>query len=476
MVGDYAAQGDPTPNLDLCPHAPTPAQRRFLDRPELEVLYGGAAGGGKSDALLMAALEYVHVPGYSAIVFRRTFADLALPGAIMDRARSWLQGRARWNEQAKRFTFPSGATLQFGYLEHEADRYRYQGAEFQFIAFDELTQFPESVYSYLLSRLRRTAQSGVPLRMRGATNPGGVGNEWVMKRFPIPDEGMPILPVSVSDETGRVFIPAGLADNPHLDRESYERNLSELSEVDRRQLLDGDWHAARGKFFSDYDRDRHVVLAFDPPVSSWRWYGGFDWGWSAPASFHLGGFDGEGVCTITDEYYGAKVGDEDIVAEIVSIIKGRGLKLSEVPIAADPSMWAEIPNRRGYGERRVEAYQAAGLLMIPADNARRDGWANVRRYLRRDLIRFMRGRCPALLRTLPVLEADKNKPEDVDTKMEDHAADCLRYLLAQRPLPAAPTEEQRQERRDAENRESVRRAEIERRLRKPKTAQRRIDY
>jgi hypothetical protein len=153
-----------TPRLTrYCPHAPTEQQtvaliaHRFLpdDEPS-EIFYGGAAGGGKSDWLLMGALEYVDVPDYAAIIFRRTFTDLALPGAIMARSRQWLaQTDASWNDQLKQWRFPSGATLQFAYMDHDGDELRYQSAEFQFVGFDELTQFPEEQYEYLFSRLRR---------------------------------------------------------------------------------------------------------------------------------------------------------------------------------------------------------------------------------------------------------------------------------------------------------------------------------
>ena len=200
-------------------------------------MYGGAAGGGKSDALLMAALQYVGVPGYSAIIFRRTYSDLSLPGAIMERAHEWLiehvqSGEIKWNDNKKTFTFPSGATLTFGYMEHEKHKYRYQGAEFQFVGFDELTQFPESQYRYLFSRLRRLEGARVPIRMRSATNPGGVGHEWVKQRFLI--EGQ---------EKGRVFVPASVEDNPYLDQEEYVQSLQELDPFTRRQLLTGDWDA-----------------------------------------------------------------------------------------------------------------------------------------------------------------------------------------------------------------------------------------
>ncbi len=197
-----------------------------------------------SSALLAAALQYVDIPGYSAILFRRTFGDLTLPGALMDRARKWLSpyqlaGEVRWVDKEKSWVFPSTARLAFGYLEHENDKYRYQSAEFQFVGFDELTQFTETQYRYLFSRLRRLKGSKIPIRMRSASNPGGLGHEWVAKRFI--DEGV---------SKGRIFIPAKLEDNPHLDINEYEMSLAELDPVTRAQLRDGNWKIkAAGNLF-----------------------------------------------------------------------------------------------------------------------------------------------------------------------------------------------------------------------------------
>lgn len=206
-------------------------QAAFLLLDQLEALYGGAAGGGKSDALLMAALQYVDVPAYRALLVRRTYTDLALPGALMDRAHHWLgRSGARWNAAAKQWRFPSGAILAFGYLDHSRDKYRYQSSEFQFIGFDELTQFHEEDYTYLFSRLRRTEGIRVPPRMRAASNPGGIGHDWVRRRFLI--EGA---------NANRIFLPATLADNPHLDRDEYARSLDRLDPRTRAQLLEGDW-------------------------------------------------------------------------------------------------------------------------------------------------------------------------------------------------------------------------------------------
>ena len=254
------------------PQSPTPRQQLFLDlKDEKEVFYGGAAGGGKSSCLLMAALKYVDVPGYSALLLRRTYADLSKPGALMDRAHQWLRGTgAKWNEQKKQWTFPSGAVLTFGYLENDNDKYQYQGAEYQFIGFDELTQFKESSYTYLFSRLRRLKSSDIPLRMRAASNPGGVGAGWVYERF-VPEGFSPeqareqkVFWKEGEEEDGRVtlraFVPATLDDNPHLDREEYAHSLQELDAVERARLLRGDWSIQeRGNILSMWDENYHVI-------------------------------------------------------------------------------------------------------------------------------------------------------------------------------------------------------------------------
>ena len=221
-------------------HRPTPKQAAFLLVDDREALYGGSAGGGKSDALLMLALQHVDVPNYASIIFRRSYADLALPDGLIPRSQQWLAGTgARWNDLKKQWLFPSGATLSFGYLEHENDKYRYQGSAFQCICWDELTQHSESSYSYLFSRLRRLEGSDAPLRVRAASNPGGVGHEWVRQRFLT--EGM---------ASGRPFLPARLYDNPYLDRDEYAEALARLDPVTRAQLLEGDWTArAEGGLF-----------------------------------------------------------------------------------------------------------------------------------------------------------------------------------------------------------------------------------
>lgn len=257
------------------PQSPTPRQQLFLDLDDKkEVFYGGAAGGGKSSALLMAALKYVDVPDYSALLLRRTYADLSKQGALMDRAKEWLSSTgASWNEQRKMWTFPSGARLAFGYLETENDKFQYQGAEYQFCGFDELSQFTETQYTYLFSRLRRLKNSDIPIRMRSGSNPGGVGAAWVKERF-IPDLFLPEDAIeeriwtkeTFDDESGKVntryFVPARLDDNPYLDQAEYDESLGELDPVTRAQLRRGDWQITlRGDILYMWS-EPHVLITW----------------------------------------------------------------------------------------------------------------------------------------------------------------------------------------------------------------------
>jgi predicted phage terminase large subunit-like protein len=231
---------------------PSMKQKLFLRSQDKEVLFGGAAGGGKSSALLMAALQFVDVPGYSAILFRRTFADLNLTGALMDRFKDWMSDfpEVRWNNNTYMATFPSGARVSFGYLNNVNDYLRYKGAEYQFVGMDEVTEIRQSDYSYLFSRLRRPGTgplSKVPLRMRATTNPAP---NWVRQRFIV--EG---------SEKGRIFIPSTMYDNPGIDHESYREMLAELDPIERKRLEFGDWWAT--SLGSLFKREDFVTVGYE---------------------------------------------------------------------------------------------------------------------------------------------------------------------------------------------------------------------
>jgi phage terminase large subunit-like protein len=266
-----------------CPHKPFPKQQAFLELTCREALFGGGAGPGKTEALLMAALMYAHVPGYSALILRRDYPRLALPNSIMDRARQWLfKSDAVWNAQAKVYHFPSGAVLQFGYIDNPDDRYRYASSEYQFIGWDELTEFrlgpgDDNPYEFMFSRLRKSADMPVPLRMRAASNPGNIGHHYVRRRF-ITEEALAALrddlpQVFYADKQAcdRAFVPALLADNPHLHMQEYIGNLMHLPAVTRARLLQGDWSVVedaiiKGDWLRYYDLHGEMLV----PLNKFR--------------------------------------------------------------------------------------------------------------------------------------------------------------------------------------------------------------
>lgn len=254
-------------NPYLAGHFPLPMQWMFLrghldyppeDKSAFQALYGGAAGGGKSDALLMAAAQHVDRPEYAALLFRRTYKDLAMPGALMNRAMAWWKKApgVHWNGTDKLFTFPSGAVVQFGYMQTNDDKLNYQGSEVQYVGWDEATQFPDDIpYNYLLSRIRRPANSDIPLRSLAASNPGGPGHEWVKREFDVELDGH-----------GFPFYPARVVDNPYIDRESYIAGLMHLHPTTRAQLLAGDWRAREP---GDYFRREWFGPLLDPETDLW---------------------------------------------------------------------------------------------------------------------------------------------------------------------------------------------------------------
>ena len=223
---------------------PNPKQLAYLHLVHtLEVLYGGAAGPGKSWALLAGATQFVDDYPTKSLLIRRTYKDLSQPGGLMSKSHEWFGPTdAHWSGDTYTWSFPSGATITFGYLENENDHLRYQGGEYHYVGFDELTQLRENQYLYLFSRVRRLKGFPVPPQVRSATNPGGPGHEWVRKRWNLPDGPLP------ADQARRKFVPAHLDDNPHLDEEEYAESLKVLSSSDTGditylQLRHGDWTA-----------------------------------------------------------------------------------------------------------------------------------------------------------------------------------------------------------------------------------------
>lgn len=266
------------------PVLPTPLQLAFCCLPSLEVFYGGALGGGKSEAMLMAALQYVEVPGYSAIIFRKSFADLSRRKALLDRAAEWLGPHlgktVKYQPLTRSFHFPSGATLAFGYMGTKGAHETIQGAEYQFIGIDEVTQHLEDDAMYANTRCRKTHDMDCPLRIRWTGNPGGIGHAWVKKYYGItknpafnPTDGYNVgdhffakNPMFIGKQPeGRIFLPARLVDNPYIDKEEYIPALKNIDPITKAQLLDGDWDASpnsrfKKEWFPRYKRNGEYII------------------------------------------------------------------------------------------------------------------------------------------------------------------------------------------------------------------------
>lgn len=230
----------PRPYLSkYCPATLSPKQEAFLLAPQAEVLFGGAAGGGKTSGLLIAALQYADQPNYNALILRKTYAELEMPRSTVSLSKEWLSKTdARWRE-GKYWQFCNGATLSFGYLARDDDKWQYGSAQYNFIAFDEAAEFPlEETYMFMFSRLRRDVNSKIPGRMRLGANPIGPGASWLKRRF-----------ITTADPN-RLYIPSKLDDNPYIDKEDYRKSLAKLPPYVRIALENGDWDAKPpGKMF-----------------------------------------------------------------------------------------------------------------------------------------------------------------------------------------------------------------------------------
>ena len=406
---------------NFCPHEPTPRQAQFLALDCQEALYGGAAGGGKSDAMLMSAAKYVHVPGYAALLFRRTYADLSKDDAIMTRAREWwIPQGVRWDAKDKRFTFPSGATIAFGYLDCDNDRYNYQGGAWQFIGFDELTQFPEAWYTYLLSRLRRATGVSVPLRARGASNPGGVGHDWVFKRF-----------VDPSTRLGE-FVPAALVDNPHLDQVAYRASLSLVDPTLRRQLEEGLWiRDGSGLVYAHFDEARNGV-ASAPPIKTHAL--GLDFG-----------VNDENALTVL----GWRPNDPTVYVLRSYRKKGLVSAVAEEVLALDEQFHFDfvVGDTGGMGKLFAEELAARyGIVVHPADKSNKQGFISL---MNADLgngrIKVLLDECKDLVGEWVSLPWGPSLLKE-DPKFLNHAADSALYVwrasLAyhERPAPVMPAQ------------------------------------
>ena len=405
-------------------------QTDFLAAGEKDVLYGGAAGGGKSFAMLIDPLRYCHITEHRALILRRSMPELR---EIIDKSRE-LYPRAfkgaKFKEVEKLWQFPSGAKIEFGFLERDADVYRYQGQAYSWIGFDEITHLPtEFGWNYLASRLR-TTNPELKTYLRCTANPGGAGATWVKKRYVNPSE--PNESFTGDDGLTRRFIPARLQDNPYLSLDGrYEQMLKALPDVQRKQLLEGNWDVTEGAAFTEFDVMEHVITPFEIPVG-WERVKGIDYGYASESACVWGTVDpSDGTLIIYRELYRKGLTGVDLAQMITNM---ELIDPYSVPGVLDTAAW----NRTGTtGPTVGETLQRAGHKLRRADKNRIQGKIQIHEYLRvqpsgRPKIQIFNS-CPNLIRELQSLPLDKSKPEDVDTHAPDHAYDALRYLIMSRP-------------------------------------------
>lgn len=442
---------------------PQKKQLMFMERPEYECLYGGAAGGGKSDALLAEALRQVHIPHYTAIIFRKTVPQLS---ELVDRSRTIYKTsfpQAVFNAQEHCWRFPSGAKIYFGSMQYAKDRFNYQGRRYDFIAFDELTHFTWDEYSYLFSR-NRPSGPGTRVYLRATTNPGGVGHAWVKERFitaappmtPINEEYKVASPEGklLTLNRKRIFIPSSVFDNRVLLKNDpdYLANLAMLPEAEKKALLYGNWDSFDGQVFTEWRNDpehyddmhfTHVVEPFKIP-KNWQIYRGFDFGYTRPFSVGWYAADGDGRLYRFREYYGCDgVPNNGLRLEPTQIAEGikeieeqdPNIKGRTVIGIADPSIFDG-----SRGRSVAEVMEKSGVYFRPGDNARISGKMQFHYRFAFDSegipMLYIFKSCKNFIRTIPALNYSQSNVEDIDTSAEDHIYDECRYVLMHIPIKA----------------------------------------
>lgn len=441
--------------------SPQPKQAAFMARPEYEALYGGAAGGGKSDALVVEALRQVGIPHYKALIVRKTYPQLA---ELIDKSLNYYPRaypKARYNASAHTWNFPSGAKILFGSMQYTKDRTRYQGQAYDFIGFDELTHFTWDEYSYLFSRNRPNGP-GTRVYIRASANPGGVGHGWVKERFVTAGKPMTTIweDVTWRDPSGqehrarqsRIFVPSSVFDNPALlnNDPDYVRRLASMPEAERKALLYGDWDTFSGQVFTEWRNDpehyadrlhTHVITPFRVP-DGWTIWRSFDWGYSRPFSVGWYAVDHDRRMYRIRELYGC-TGTPNTGVQWEPAHVAREIRRIE----------AEDPNLRGrkiYGVGDPAIWQSDGTESIGAlmerervffekgDHNRIAGKMQVHHRLAFDgdglPMLYVFTTCRHFIRTVPNLVYDETDVEDIDTDGEDHIYDELRYVCMKNPI------------------------------------------
>lgn len=416
----------------------TKRQDQFINSTAREVLYGGAAGGGKSYGQLIDALLFaLRYPRSKQLILRRTYPELE-KSLIRVSLSLYPRGIYSYNKSMHFGSFINGSLIDFGYCDSETDVYKYQSAEYDIIRFDELTHFTEQMYLYLISRLR--GANDYPKQVKSTTNPGGIGHMWVKARF------IDFAPPDVVKD-GRVFIPAKVTDNRFLMEgdSGYIERLKLLSENDQRALLKGEWDLFEGRFFENFSRETHVVKPFDLS-SGYRFYLSLDYGLDMLAAY-IFALDSFGRCYVVDELYEGKDNGHEghivssAAAAVKRLIAGRKIERMFAP----PDLW----NRQKDTGRSIAAlFFEHGLHLSQVDNTRRAGWLELKEWLRPQPLEQggMRPRllifenCVNLIRAMSALCYSKDDSSDAATTPHEltHAPDALRYFVSGQPKRYTP--------------------------------------
>ena len=455
-------------------YKPTEKQKFFHASKANEILYGGAAGGGKTKAIIMDALfRCMAYPRTTAVIFRRSYGELE-DTDIKEAQASYPEEIATYNAGRHEFRLKNGSKILFRHCENAADRFKYSGIEIQFLYFDELTSFEQVIYDFLKTRLRAKKSLGVVPIVRAASNPGNIGHAWVKAMFVDAGPYMEIQEQEIYSEAlhkskkiRTQYIPALATENPFIT-DDYVFELEQKPEALRRALLNGDWDSFEGQVFKEFKNDpkpmgrdedyrllppawTHVIEPFDIPIS-WPRYFSFDYGFSDPFACQWWAIDNHsGVAYLYREWYGCVKGKADKGIEItpVQIMEGilereeyereNNIHISRV---ADTSIF-DKDRGDSIADQMAPGYYGRhkGVVFSKCDKSRLPGKMEVHERLRFNEDgypgMYIFSTCKDWLRTVPNLPYDEKKVEDVDTEAEDHDYDATRYFLMEHPVTAA---------------------------------------
>lgn len=430
------------PQIRVPEYTPSDRQVKFHTSEAFETLYGGAAGGGKTAAIVAEAITYgLKWPKSRIYVFRKTIPELkqSVVPEIYKQCADFINiGKGMtYNAQDRVFTMTNGSIIQLAYLETTADMYRYQSAEIHMLLIDELTHFTMEEYEFLKTRVRTAGDQ--PLKVMCATNPGNIGHAWVKSYFI--DIAQPETIYSDKNGNTRQFIPAKVSDHPDARfRDTYTRQLSSLSDPNlRKAYLDGDWDIFAGQAFEEWRRETeegkpwHVITPFAIPKHWTKWFA-YDWGYNTyAAGVWIAKDPSTNRMYLYREFYEHALSASKQAERILMYSSDEQITM----YLADPSLWKHIGNA-DTGETVAAIFERANLVFQPANNDRKAGKNAIHEALQpqADGIPGLQvfSSCVNFLRTFPNLPVDINKPEDIDTRAEDHLYDALRYgLMNQRP-------------------------------------------